>query len=199
LFDCGKLTIRTPSGAVGHGALYHSQSVEAFFAHSPGLKVRLTNLGMIVRLSKAFTILQLVIPRSPIQCKGLLLSCIRDPNPCIFFEPKILYRQAVENVPVKDYTIPLSQAEVLVEGTCILYQATDYEWTEKLNFCFVQTSGSDVTLLGWGTQVHVLKEVATLAKEKLNISCEVIDLRTILPWDTETICKVGSSFFDFIH
>jgi len=115
-----------------------------FFAHSPGLKV--------------------VIPRSPIQCKGLLLSCIRDPNPCIFFEPKILYRQAVEHVPVKDYTIPLSKAEVLSEGT-------------------------DVTIVAWGTQVHVVKEVAQIVKEKMNVSCEVIDLRTIVPWDYETICN----------
>jgi 2-oxoisovalerate dehydrogenase E1 component beta subunit len=111
-----------------------------------------------------FFIFQVVVPRSPIQTKGLLLSCIRDPNPCIFFEPKILYRQAVENVPIKDYTIPLSQAEILSEGT-------------------------DVTIVSWGTQVHVVKEVALIVKEKLNISCEVIDLRTIVPWDYETICN----------
>lgn len=72
LFNCGSLTVRAPYGAVGHGALYHSQSPEAYFAHTAGLKV--------------------VIPRGPIQAKGLLLSCIRDANPCVFFEPKILYR-----------------------------------------------------------------------------------------------------------
>lgn len=59
---------------------------------------------------------QVVIPRGPIQAKGLLLSCIRDENPCIFFEPKILYRSSVEEVPEGDYTIPLSEAEVVVEG-----------------------------------------------------------------------------------
>uniref|UniRef100_A0A6I8QGU6 3-methyl-2-oxobutanoate dehydrogenase (2-methylpropanoyl-transferring) n=1 Tax=Xenopus tropicalis TaxID=8364 RepID=A0A6I8QGU6_XENTR len=107
LFNCGSLTIRAPWGCVGHGALYHSQSPEAFFAHAPGIKV--------------------VIPRSPIQAKGLLLSCIEDKNPCIFFEPKILYRAAVEQVPVEPYYIPLSQAEVIQEGT-------------------------DITLLSWGTQ-----------------------------------------------
>ena len=139
------MTIRTPCGAVGHGALYHSQSVEAFFAHSPGLKV--------------------VVPRSPIQCKGLLLSCIRDLNPCIFFEPKILYRQAVEHVPIKDYTIDLSKAEIMQEGT-------------------------DVTIVAWGTQCHVAKEVAQIVQQQHNISCEVIDLRTIAPWDYETICNV---------
>ncbi|XP_061193592.1 2-oxoisovalerate dehydrogenase subunit beta, mitochondrial-like [Saccostrea echinata] len=144
LFDCGKLTIRSPCSAVGHGALYHSQSPEAFFAHVPGLKV--------------------VMPRGPYQAKGLLLSCIRDPNPCIFFEPKILYRGAIEEVPTKDYTLPLSQAEVVLEG-------------------------DNVTLVGWGTQVHVLLEVAKIAQEKLGVSCEVIDLRTILPWDSDTICK----------
>uniref|UniRef100_A0A674GFX8 3-methyl-2-oxobutanoate dehydrogenase (2-methylpropanoyl-transferring) n=1 Tax=Taeniopygia guttata TaxID=59729 RepID=A0A674GFX8_TAEGU len=144
LFNCGSLTIRAPWGCVGHGALYHSQSPEAFFAHCPGIKI--------------------VIPRSPLQAKGLLLSCIEDKNPCIFFEPKILYRAAVEQVPVEPYNIPLSQAEVL-------------------------QTGNDVTMVAWGTQVHVIKEVAAMAQEKLGVSCEVIDLRTILPWDTETICK----------
>ncbi|XP_015249051.1 PREDICTED: 2-oxoisovalerate dehydrogenase subunit beta, mitochondrial [Cyprinodon variegatus] len=146
LFDCGNLTIRAPWGCVGHGSLYHSQSPEAFFAHCPGIKI--------------------VIPRGPTQAKGLLLSCIADNNPCIFFEPKILYRAAVEQVPVDAYTIPLSQAEVLQEG-------------------------SDVTLVAWGTQIHVLREVANMAQEKLGVSCEVIDLRTILPWDNETVCKVS--------
>lgn len=144
LFDCGKLTIRAPCGAVGHGALYHSQSVEGFFAHCPGIKV--------------------VIPRGPTQAKGLLLSCIRDNNPCIFLEPKILYRLAVEDVPVDDYMIPLSKAQVLVEG-------------------------KDVTMVGWGTQVHVLREVCEMAKEKLDVSCELIDLATIIPWDREAIVK----------
>uniref|UniRef100_A0A5G2QWA0 3-methyl-2-oxobutanoate dehydrogenase (2-methylpropanoyl-transferring) n=1 Tax=Sus scrofa TaxID=9823 RepID=A0A5G2QWA0_PIG len=144
LFNCGSLTIRSPWGCVGHGALYHSQSPEAFFAHCPGIKV--------------------VVPRSPFQAKGLLLSCIEDKNPCIFFEPKILYRAAVEQVPIEPYTIPLSQAEVIQEG-------------------------SDVTLVAWGTQVHVIREVASMAREKLGVSCEVIDLRTIIPWDVDTVCK----------
>ncbi|XP_063597742.1 2-oxoisovalerate dehydrogenase subunit beta, mitochondrial-like [Penaeus indicus] len=142
LFDCGKLTIRAPCGAVGHGALYHSQSPEAYFAHTPGLKI--------------------VVPRGPIKAKGLLLSCIRDDNPCIFLEPKVLYRSAVEMVPTKEYTLPLSTADVLDEG-------------------------DDITLLGWGTQVHVLREVAQIARQQLNVSCEVIDLVTILPWDRQTV------------
>jgi 2-oxoisovalerate dehydrogenase E1 component beta subunit len=129
-FDCGKLTIRSPCAAVGHGAHYHSQSPEAYFAHTPGLKV--------------------VVPRSPIQAKvnhklaakrfiqslqGLLLSAFEDDNPCIVFEPKILYRAAEEQVPVGHYKIPLGKADILREGT-------------------------DMTMLSWGTQVHVAREVS---------------------------------------
>ena len=77
-FNCGSLVFRTPCGAVGHGALYHSQSPEAFFTHVPGLKV--------------------VIPSTPSDAKGLLLASIRAKDPVIFFEPKILYRSAVEEV-----------------------------------------------------------------------------------------------------
>lgn len=140
-FNCGGLTIRTPCGAVGHGALYHSQSPEAYFTHTPGLKV--------------------VIPSSPADAKGLLIASIRCPDPVIFFEPKALYRAAVEEVPVGDYEIPLGKANVLREG-------------------------ADVTLVGWGGQVHVLKKAADAAAD-LGISCEIIDLRTLLPWDEETV------------
>ena len=64
---------------------------------------------------------QVVIPRGPAVAKGLLLSCIRDRNPCIFFEPKILYRSASEPVPVQDYELPLGKADVLVEGELYIY------------------------------------------------------------------------------
>ena len=116
-YECGGLTIRSPCGAVGHGAHYHSQSPEAYFTHTPGLKV--------------------VIPSGPADAKGLLLSCIRDPNPTIFFEPKALYRASVEEVPVGDYTVPLGVARTVQEG-------------------------SDVTIVGWGGQVGVLKKVLRL-------------------------------------
>lgn len=143
-FNCGKLTIRTPCGAVGHGGLYHSQSPEAYFAHTPGLKI--------------------VMPRGARQAKGLLLSCIDEQDPCIMFEPKILYRMAIDQVPTAHYTIEIGKAEIVREGDA-------------------------VTLVGWGTQVHVLLEVADLVQEKLNASCEVIDLVSILPWDAELVCK----------
>lgn len=144
LFDCGKLTVRTPCGAVGHGACYHSQSPEAYFAHTPGLRV--------------------VVPRGPIAAKGLLLACIREQDPCIVLEPKTLYRAAIEEVPVQDYMLPLGKAEVLRKGNA-------------------------VTLIGWGTQIHVLLEVADLAKSKYKIDCEVIDLMSINPWDKDTVCE----------
>ncbi|GAB4835102.1 hypothetical protein Ancab_000010 [Ancistrocladus abbreviatus] len=140
-FNCGGLTIRAPYGAVGHGGHYHSQSPEAFFCHVPGIKV--------------------VIPRSPRQAKGLLLSCIRDPNPIIFFEPKSLYRLAVEEVPEDDFMLPLSLAEVIREG-------------------------KDITLVGWGAQLSVLND-ACIEAEKEGISCELIDLRTLIPWDKDTV------------
>ncbi|ENN83022.1 hypothetical protein YQE_00615, partial [Dendroctonus ponderosae] len=100
----------------------------------------------------------------PIKAKGLLLSWIRDPDPCFIFEPKVLYRAAVEEVPLNDYQLPLGKADVLVKG-------------------------SDLTLIGWGTQVHVLKEVAALLKRDYQVSAEVIDLVSILPWDVETVCQ----------
>ncbi|CAD6186073.1 unnamed protein product [Caenorhabditis auriculariae] len=150
LFSCGGLTVRSTWGAVGHGALYHSQSPEAQFTHTPGLKV--------------------VVPRGPIQAKGLLLSCIRDPDPCIFFEPKILYRLAAEDVPVGDYMLPIGKADTV-------------------------RPGKDITIVSWGTQVHVALEAAQLAKEKLEIDVEVIDLQSIQPWDedhvVESVKKTG--------
>lgn len=77
-FNCGGLTVRTPCGAVGHGGHYHSQSPEAYFAHTPGIKI--------------------VMPRTPAEAKGLLIAAARDPDPVLFLEPKALYRAAVEDV-----------------------------------------------------------------------------------------------------
>lgn len=143
LFNVGSLTIRTPYGGGISGGLYHSQSPEAYFAHTPGLKV--------------------VMPRNPHQAKGLLLAAIRDANPVLFFEPKRLYRASTGEVPEEDYQLPLGQAEVIKEG-------------------------SDITLLAWGAQMEVVEKAAELA-EKEGISCEIIDLRTIVPWDVDTVAE----------
>ncbi|MCG7599082.1 alpha-ketoacid dehydrogenase subunit beta [Halomonas sp. McH1-25] len=141
LFNVGGLTIRTPYGGGISGGLYHSQSPEAYFAHTPGLKI--------------------AVPRNPHQAKGLLLAAIRDPNPVLFFEPKRLYRASTGEVPEEDYQLPLGQAEVVKEG-------------------------GDITLLAWGAQMEMVEKAAELA-EKEGISCEIIDLRTIVPWDIDTV------------
>jgi len=95
-FHC-PITIRAPYGGGVHGALYHSQSVEAFFAHIPGLKV--------------------VIPSTPYDAGGLLRSSIRDDDPVLYFEHKKLYRSLRGEVPDSDYTVPLGQAKVTREGS----------------------------------------------------------------------------------
>ncbi|MHB8393654.1 MAG: alpha-ketoacid dehydrogenase subunit beta [Candidatus Dormibacteria bacterium] len=108
------MVIRAPcgGGVHVHGALYHSQSLEALFAHVPGLKV--------------------VMPSTPSDAKGLLLAAIRDPDPVCFFEHKALYRSLREEVPEGDYVVPIGKGRVVREGTdisCITYGATVHEAT----------------------------------------------------------------------
>lgn len=142
--SAGGLTVRMPCGGVGHGALYHSQSPESLFTHIPGLRV--------------------IVPRSPLQAKGLLLSAIRSNDPCVFLEPKILYRAAVEQVPTNPYTLPLSKAEILKEG-------------------------QDVTIVSYGQPLYLCHAAIQKAEEDLGISIELIDLRTVYPWDKECVFK----------
>ncbi len=106
------MVIRAPcgGGVHVHGALYHSQSLEALFAHVPGLKV--------------------VIPSTPVDAKGLLLAAIRDPDPVCFFEHKALYRSLREDVPAEEYVVPIGQGRVARAGrdiSCITYGATVHE------------------------------------------------------------------------
>eukprot|EP01064_Diplonema_japonicum_P036973 TRINITY_DN8521_c2_g1_i1.p1 TRINITY_DN8521_c2_g1~~TRINITY_DN8521_c2_g1_i1.p1 ORF type:complete len:342 (+),score=44.10 TRINITY_DN8521_c2_g1_i1:49-1074(+) len=149
-WDVGGLVIRAPCSAVGHGSMYHSQSVESYFAHCPGLKI--------------------VIPRGPYQAKGLLNASVADRNPILFFEPKTLYRNAEGSVPDEHYTIPIGQADVV-------------------------RVGSDITMVGWGTQVDRMLGAASILQEEHGVSVEVIDLQTIVPWDvvtvTESVRKTG--------
>ncbi|KJZ78484.1 2-oxoisovalerate dehydrogenase subunit beta [Hirsutella minnesotensis 3608] len=140
--NAGGLTVRMPCGGVGHGALYHSQSPESLFTHVPGFRI--------------------VMPRSPIQAKGLLLAAIRSNDPCIFMEPKILYRAAVEQVPEAAYELPLSKAEVLKEG-------------------------KDITVISYGQPIYTCLSAIQRAEEDLGISAELIDLRTVYPWDKQTV------------
>ena len=135
------VVIRTPYGGGIRGGHYHSQSPEAYFAHTPGLKV--------------------VIPSNPYDAKGLLLSAIRGEDPVIFMEPKRVYRAAKGEVPEGDYTVPLGQAKVVREG-------------------------SQLTVLCYGAMVHTCVEAAQMA-EKDGFDPEIVDLRTLLPLDAETV------------
>ncbi|QKS72460.1 alpha-ketoacid dehydrogenase subunit beta [Paenalkalicoccus suaedae] len=134
------LVVRTPSGSGTGAAAQHSQSLEAWMAHVPGLKV--------------------VQPSSAADAKGLLKAAIDDPNPVIFYEHKLLYKTS-EHVPEEPYSIPLGKADVKREG-------------------------KDVTIVATAIMVHRALEAA----EKLaadGIEVEVIDPRTLVPLDTETI------------
>jgi 2-oxoisovalerate dehydrogenase E1 component beta subunit len=142
-FNCGGLTIRTPCSAVGHGGHYHSQSNEAFFANAPGLKM--------------------VIPRGPVQAKGLLRAAILDPNPVIVFEPKSLYRRTESEVPIEDYTLQLEKAEIVKPG-------------------------KHLTVISYGPQVYVVeKAVEEIEREHKDVSIEIIDLQSVAPIDADTI------------
>jgi len=139
-FTC-PLVIRTPYGGGIKGSHYHSQSTEAFFTHTPGLKV--------------------VIPSTPYDTKGLLTSALRDPDPILFLEPKRIYRTIRGDVPDEDYSIPIGRAKVVHEG-------------------------NDVVVFAYGAMLHVAMEAAELAALS-GISVEVVDIRTLLPFDIETI------------
>ena len=139
-FTC-PLVIRVPYGGGIHAPEHHSDSPEAILAHIPGIKV--------------------VIPSTPSEAKGLLLSCIRDPDPVIFMEPKRIYRAIREDVPEGDTPIPLGKARLVQEG-------------------------SQITVVAWGAMVReVLNAAEKLKADK--ISVEVIDLRTISPMDGDAI------------
>jgi 2-oxoisovalerate dehydrogenase E1 component beta subunit len=137
------VVVRGPAGGYGGGALYHSQMNEAWFCHSPGLKV--------------------VCPSTPYDAKGLMKAAFRDGNPVIFYEIKELYRKSAieEELPEEDYVVPLGKARIRREG-------------------------SDLTFVTYGNNVyHCLEAAATLEGEGL--SAEVIDIRSLVPLDEETI------------
>lgn len=137
------MVIRSPYGGGIRGGHYHSQSSEAYFCHTPGLKV--------------------VIPSTPADAKGLLISSIRDEDPVMFLEPKKIYRHGKGEVPLGEHTVPLGKARVAREGT-------------------------DVTLLAYGAMVPVCEQAAAAAAEN-GRSVEVVDLRTLVPLDEATILE----------
>ena len=139
-FTC-PMVVRAPYGGGIRAPEHHSESTEAFFAHQPGLKV--------------------AIPSTPYDTKGLLTAAIRDPDPVIFLEPKLIYRAFRGDVPEESYEVPLGEAAVRREG-------------------------SDVSVYTYGAMSRPTIEAAEdLADE--GIDAEVVDLRTVSPLDKETI------------
>jgi 2-oxoisovalerate dehydrogenase E1 component len=136
------VTIRAPfGGGIGAGP-FHSQSMEAWFAHTPGLKV--------------------VVPSTPADAKGLLLTALEDPNPVLFFEHKKLYRSVRGAVPDAPYRLPFGEARVVREGT-------------------------DATIVTYGVGVHWAQEEAAHQSAENGVELEIVDLRTLVPWDRETV------------
>jgi 2-oxoisovalerate dehydrogenase E1 component beta subunit len=135
------LVVRGPSGGGVHGGPFHSQNPEAYFAHTPGLKI--------------------VQPATAYDAKGLIKSAIRDDDPVLFFEHKYLYRRVKESLPVEEFVVPIGKA-------------------------IVRRAGRDLSIITDGAMVWVALDAAT-ALEAEGIDAEVVDLRTLLPLDEETI------------
>ncbi len=136
------MVIRTTLGATRRSAAQHSQSLHAWFGHVPGLKVAL--------------------PATPYDAKGLLKTAIRDDNPVLFFEDKLMY-QTKGPVPTEEYTLPFGVADIKREG-------------------------SDVTLVATSSMVYVALEAAEMLAEE-GLSAEVVDPRTLYPLDKEALIE----------
>ena len=137
------LVIRTPYGGGIRAPEHHSESMEALFGHTPGLKV--------------------VVPSTPHDAKGLLISAIRDPDPVIFLEPARAYRAVRQQVPEQPYAIPIGKAKV-------------------------EEPGTELTLVSYGAQMMEARQArAALATEGRSV--ELIDLRTIYPFDAATVVE----------
>lgn len=137
------LVIRMPYGGGINALEHHSESMEAFYAHIPGLKV--------------------IIPSTPHDAKGLLISAIESDDPIIFMEPKRIYRAIKQEVTSEKFTIPIGKAKIV-------------------------SSGTDVTVVAWGAMVREVQKAMVMAKEA-GISIELIDLRTIYPIDKNTLAE----------
>ena len=139
-FTC-PLVVRVPYGGGIHPPEHHSESTEAMLVHTPGLQV--------------------VVPATPYDAKGLLISAIRSPDPVIFLEPKRIYRAVRQDIPEESYTVPIGEARLAREGT-------------------------DVTMIAWGSMLHVVLQAAE-SLDADGISPEILDLRTLSPMDVPAI------------
>lgn len=135
------VVIRMPTGAGTAAGPFHSQSNEAWFFHTPGLKI--------------------VYPSNPYDAKGLLCAALEDPNPYLYFEHKFLYRSITESIPDDYYTIEIGKAKLVKQGT-------------------------DLSIITYGMGVHWALDILS---EMTGISADVLDLRTLLPWDQEAVAQ----------
>lgn len=133
------VVVRMPTGAGTAAGPFHSQSNEAWFFHTPGLKI--------------------VYPSNPYDAKGLLCAALEDPNPYMYFEHKLLYRSVKDQIPDDYYTVEIGKAKLVSEG-------------------------SDLSIITYGMGVHWAKEILSTMPE---VSADVLDLRTLLPWDKEAV------------
>jgi 2-oxoisovalerate dehydrogenase E1 component beta subunit len=137
------MVVRCPAGGGVAAGPYHSRAIESWFAHGPGLKV--------------------VVPSTPADAKGLLLAAIRDPDPVIYVEQKLLYRRLRDEVPEGGDAVPLGRAAV-------------------------RRTGDEATVVTYGAGVPMAIEAAD-EMSKQGRSIEVIDLRTLIPWDAQTVLE----------
>jgi 2-oxoisovalerate dehydrogenase E1 component beta subunit len=173
---CGNIVLRAPCGSVGHGSMYHSQSVEAYFAHCPGLTV--------------------VVPRGPRQAKGLLSAAINCDDPVLFFEPKALYRANFEgsegDVPVEDYTLPLGVADVVAPGedVTLIGWGNQVARLEEAARRAAERDGISCEVI----DLQTIGEFSFIYRYILRESCSQFDLLPLtsltmdpVPWDVETV------------
>ncbi len=173
------MTIRAPYGGGVHGALYHSQSVEAFFAHIPGLKI--------------------VIPSTPYDAKGLLRSSIRDNDPVLFFEHKKMYRSVRGDVPDTDYTIPLGRAAVTREGsqvTVIAYGLMAHYALEAADV--VMDEGVSVEVVDLRTLRPLDKETVLTSVRKTGKCLVVYEDNRFGGYGAEVAAMVSEEAFDYL-
>jgi len=149
------VTIRTPCGGGIRGGQTHSQSPEGIFTHVSGIKV--------------------VMPSNPFDAKGLLITCIEDDDPVVFFEPKRLYNGPFDGDPGKPAVPWSSHPKGQVDGGY---------YTVPLGKADIVREGSAVTLITYGTMVYV----AAAAAAAMNVDAEIIDLRSLVPLDVDTLC-----------
>jgi 2-oxoisovalerate dehydrogenase E1 component beta subunit len=159
------IVIRAPYGGGIHGALYHSQSVEALFTHVPGLKV--------------------VTPGNPYDAKGLLISAIRDPDPVLFFEHKRLYRLLKDEVPNEQYTVPIGKAKVCREGDDV----TVISYGLALNFAL--EAAAKLESQGISTHVLDLRTLRPLDEEAILEAARKTG-KVLIVHEDNKVCGVGA-------